>query len=94
MTLPVSKYELKIGSDAFTPVSDIEDESLWEVLRWLYSARVLKLGDRSVNFQEELRYKVQHDEVSVNEGKWNATIRVFDIRDREDKTLEFRLVNK
>ena len=95
-------YEYKVNSEPFSPMTDIDDgddAALIEILRWVYNAQVFMDSDRRITWQEELRYIVRgHDVEKIedvgNAIKWRAAVRVFDIRDQADKTLEFRVADK
>ena len=57
---------------------------------WCHDFKVLKVPGVEVVFQEELRYIVQSDELTSDNG-WGINITVFDVRSQENREFKFRL---
>lgn len=91
-TLPAEKYEYccSMPTDFWEPLEDAQDESVQDILKWFYHAKVLKLPGLDIVFQEELRYIVQTSELGT-EGEWSTKITVFDVRCQQDRVFSFRL---
>lgn len=92
--LPIDSYECKIETEGeqneFEPLDNFS-EDVHDVVRWLYSAKVLKIDDDNVISQEELRYQVTSDKVTWVDGTWKCQVSVFDMRDQCLKTFCLQL---
>lgn len=91
-TLPAEKYEYccSMPTDFWEPLEDAQDESVQEILKWFYHAKVLKLPGLDIVFQEELRYIAQTSELGTEE-EWSTKITVFDVRCQQEHVFSFRL---
>ena len=94
-TLPLEKYEYccSIPTDVWEPLEDAQDESVHEILKWFFHAKVLKVPGMDIVFQEELRYIVRTFELGTKE-EWSTKITVFDVRWQQDRVFSFRLRKK
>lgn len=74
-------------------LSEVDDDAIPELVRWLFTAHVHKLGDEKVIVHEELRFIVKKDAVDTDPstGCWKATMTCFDVRAQMDMGITFTL---
>ena len=89
--LPASKYEFSNPETSeWKALDDSDDESVHEIMRWVYRSKVLKVPGCDIVFEEELRFHILSCQLDTSEI-WSCKVTVFDVRCQEERLFHFRL---